>query len=95
MTEPPRSRATDLFERALERPPEARTAWLVQACPDDSSLHDEVVRMIDAHEASGAAEQSSSRGTRSHLTDETTAKTAGDHVSGSESDLVNSAYLLE
>ena len=59
----------DLFERALERPPDQRTVWLIEACPDDASVRDEVVRMIDAHE-SDAVRQSSARGMGSDVTEE-------------------------
>ena len=47
------SRVADLFDRALERPGSERSAWLVQACPEDAGLREEVQRMLDAHEAPG------------------------------------------
>lgn len=40
------SRVKPLFEAALERPPEARTAFLAEACDGDDSLRAEVERLL-------------------------------------------------
>lgn len=39
-----------LFEAALARPPDDRASWLDDACGEDSTLRDEVERMLTAHE---------------------------------------------
>ena len=46
-------RVTELFEAALERPPEERVAFLDGVCHDDASLSGEVKRLLDDHERAG------------------------------------------
>jgi serine/threonine protein kinase/Tol biopolymer transport system component len=47
-------RITELFEAALERPPEERAAFLDAECRGDSSLCDEVKRLLAEHERAGS-----------------------------------------
>ena len=42
-------RVKDLFQGALERPPEERDVHLREACPEDASLRNEVERLLSAH----------------------------------------------
>ena len=43
----------DVFEAALEHPPELRAAFLDDACDPDGELRGEVQKLLDAHEQSG------------------------------------------
>jgi hypothetical protein len=43
----------DLFEQALEQPPQGRTLWLEQACLGDEELLGEVQRLLAADALSG------------------------------------------
>jgi serine/threonine protein kinase len=43
-------RITELFEAALERPPEGRVPFLQEACHRDRALCNEVKRLLDEHE---------------------------------------------
>jgi len=42
-------RVKDLFQEALERPPEERDVHLREACPEDASLRNDVERLLSAH----------------------------------------------
>ncbi len=56
MTEPEEnvsSNIDDLLYEALELPPEQRRNWLHERCQRDSVLLEEVLSLLDAHEASG------------------------------------------
>jgi eukaryotic-like serine/threonine-protein kinase len=46
-------RVTELFEAALERPPQGRAAFLDEVCHDDAALSDEVKRLLDDHDRAG------------------------------------------
>jgi len=49
----------DLFDRALDQPPERRGDWLDEACPDDPRLRHELESMLAAHDrAEGILERS-------------------------------------
>ena len=48
MTVGRRDRMEVLFEGAARRPEELRVAWLEQNCPDDPSLRDEVLDLVEA-----------------------------------------------
>ncbi len=45
-----RTRARDLFYEALDQEPESRVAFVEQACGNDSTLHDEVLSLLDAYD---------------------------------------------
>lgn len=47
------SRVQRLLDDALDRPPEARAAFLGDACDGDKDLHDEVERLLRACEEAG------------------------------------------
>jgi serine/threonine protein kinase len=47
------ARVKDLFERALEQPPDRRRTWVEQAAVGDSDLLREVSALITAHETAG------------------------------------------
>ena len=52
-----REQVEQLFEAALDRPAGERAAWLREACWDDPDLHDEVARLLAAHDrAAGVLE---------------------------------------
>ena len=55
----PRSpqRAKDLFLEALDRPPDARTAFLDQACGDDAGLRQEVESLLRFHDEPAAVSE--------------------------------------
>ncbi|HMA41543.1 MAG TPA: serine/threonine-protein kinase [Gemmatimonadales bacterium] len=57
MSTPPTSgrwaRIQELFQAALEQAPDARAAYLQQACGTDPGVHAEVVSLLDAHEDPG------------------------------------------
>jgi eukaryotic-like serine/threonine-protein kinase len=54
-----RQRIEDLFEAALEQPPEHRAAFLAEACRSDGGLRTEVEALLAAHErVSGPLERS-------------------------------------
>jgi serine/threonine protein kinase len=44
-------RLGELFERALALPPEARSAFVAEACGGDAGLRDELASLLDAHAA--------------------------------------------
>src|SRR5215467_4579978 len=46
-------RVTKVFEAALKCTPEGRAAFLAEACHGDTSLYDEVKRLLDEHEEAG------------------------------------------
>ena len=46
-------RVTELFEAALERPPEQRAAFLGEVCHGDAALSEEVKRLLEEHERAG------------------------------------------
>src|SRR5262245_33156599 len=46
-------RAGDLYHRALDLPPERRTAFLEQACGSDADLRSEVESLLAAHAQAG------------------------------------------
>jgi serine/threonine protein kinase len=50
MPRPPQQ-AKDLFLEALDRPPDARAAFLDEACGDDAALREEVESLLRYHEA--------------------------------------------
>lgn len=54
MTRDTPSRRDLLFDAALERPPEARRAFLSEACPDDPALAAELASLLDAHASAEA-----------------------------------------
>jgi eukaryotic-like serine/threonine-protein kinase len=52
---PSPQRAKDLFLEALDRPPDARAAFLKDACGDDAALREEVESLLQFHEAPEAS----------------------------------------
>ncbi|MGA9997264.1 MAG: protein kinase, partial [Pyrinomonadaceae bacterium] len=44
----------EVFERALERPPEERRAYLAEACSDDEGLRSQVETLIQSYEKAGS-----------------------------------------
>ena len=44
----------EVFERALERPPEERRAYLAQVCSDDDALRSQVETLIQSYEKAGS-----------------------------------------
>src|SRR5437867_2503259 len=46
-------RIKDLFQEALERAPEQRSAFLAQTCADDAEARTQIERLLDAHERAG------------------------------------------
>jgi tetratricopeptide (TPR) repeat protein len=61
MTDPAQDRLSDVFEQALQLPPERRAAYLDEACADDAALRHEVEALLTAHDQAsawfGAAEE--------------------------------------
>ncbi len=51
MAEPRLRRVRELFDQALEQPPESRPAFLDEACAGDPELHEEVASLLAADEA--------------------------------------------
>ena len=45
--------AKSLFQEALDRTPDERSAFLVSACAGDAALHAEVAALLDAHDEAG------------------------------------------
>ena len=48
------TRATELFEQAIEIAPDAREAWLAEVCASDDELRAEVERMLRIDEKASA-----------------------------------------
>jgi eukaryotic-like serine/threonine-protein kinase len=46
-------RIKDLFQEALERAPEQRSAFLAQTCADDAEARTQIERLLEAHERAG------------------------------------------
>ena len=46
-------RVKDIFHAAIERAPEKRAAFVVEACGGDAALRAEVERLIAAHDRAG------------------------------------------
>ena len=65
MTVGRRDRMEVLFEGAARRPEELRVAWLEQNCPDDPSLRDEVLDLVEA-EADADADRFLARSATGH-----------------------------
>ena len=57
MTSEERDRISVLYHRALERPPEARSAFLQEACDGDAALRDEVESLLRYESDSAFLEQ--------------------------------------
>lgn len=47
------ARLLTLFDEALDRPEDARAAWLAEVCGDDPALPAEVMALLEAHERPG------------------------------------------
>ena len=47
------NRLKDVFQGALDRPPHARHAWLIERCADDASLLREAEALLQTHETAG------------------------------------------
>jgi serine/threonine protein kinase len=47
-------RVEQVFHQALEQPPDAREAWLRNACAGDAGLHAEVASLLESDRAAGA-----------------------------------------
>jgi eukaryotic-like serine/threonine-protein kinase len=52
-TEPDWSRVKEMFEAALQRPPDERASFLRDACGRDEALHREVATLVAAHDEAG------------------------------------------
>jgi len=57
VTSEERDRISVLYHRALERPPEARSAFLQEACDGDAALRDEVESLLRYESDSAFLEQ--------------------------------------
>ncbi len=80
-----------LFEQALDRPPDERTAFLRARCGDDPALYHAVIALLDSDSEAEHALGESATAFASHLLDEATARQERDLTPGT---LVG-AYRIE